>query len=143
VTIMSRTKQVGECIEFTGYKDRNGYGQVTIKGVTQYAHRASYEAAVGPIPEGLKLRHTCDNPACIRPEHLIVGTQADNMRDKVDRDRQHKGTDFSTAKLDDDKVRFIRQSKLKLRELSEMFGVSQGVLSEVRRGLRWSHVKEI
>lgn len=140
MTIKSRTKQAGECLEFTGYKDRNDYGQVTIGGITQYAHRASYEAFVGPIPAGMKLRHTCDNPACIRPDHLILGTQADNMRDKVERNRQTKGTAFSTAKLNDDKVRFIRASKLKLKELSEMFGVSQGVLSEVRRGLRWAHV---
>lgn len=140
MTILSRTKQVGECIEFTGYKDRNGYGQVTIKGITQYAHRASYEAAVGPIPVGLKLRHTCDNPACIRPSHLVVGTQADNMRDKVERNRQQKGTDVKWAKLDDDKVRSIRSSTLKLRELSELLGVCQSVLSNVRNRKTWTHV---
>ncbi|UMM62469.1 HNH endonuclease [Pseudomonas phage PCW2] len=130
-----------ECIEFTGYKDRNGYGQVRRNGVLKYAHRASYEEAHGEIPSGLILRHTCDNPACINVAHLILGTQSDNMQDKVDRNRQSKGTDFSTAKLDEEKVRFIRSSKLKLRELREMFGVSEGILSEVRRGKRWAHVQ--
>lgn len=141
MTISNRVKWNGECLEFTGYKDRNGYGQVTIKGRRKYAHRAAYEEAHGEIPKGLVLRHTCDNPACVRLEHLIVGTQTENMQDKVNRDRHQKGVQFSTAKLDDDKVRFIRSSKLKLRELREMFGVSEGILSEVRRGKRWAHVQ--
>jgi hypothetical protein len=135
------TNKAGDCLEFTGKLDPNGYGYIHHNGRTQYAHRASYIEANGPIPDGMVVMHSCDNRPCINPEHLSVGTHEDNRLDMMAKGRNSKGTMHKGAKLDDDKVRYIRQSKLKLSELQEMFGVSQGVLSEVRRGLRWAHVQ--
>ena len=68
-------------------KDADGYGVVRRNGKTQRAHRAAWEAIHGPIPPGMVLLHSCDTPACIKVEHLSVGTQADNVRDMVQKGR--------------------------------------------------------
>jgi len=75
------------CWIWTGPKNRDGYGRSTAQGIPYLAHRAAYELLVAPIPEGLKVCHSCDKPACINPEHLFIGTQADNINDSVRKGR--------------------------------------------------------
>jgi HNH endonuclease len=78
------------CWEWNGNRHRNGYGMFDAKNlgyVHAKAHRVVYEHRVGPIPDGLELRHTCDNPPCVNPEHLLPGTHAENMADMVERGR--------------------------------------------------------
>jgi hypothetical protein len=70
----------GECWIWTGTTDRHGYGRVRPDGRSTGAHRWSYEATVGPIPEGLELDHLCNNPPCVNPAHLEPVTHAENMR---------------------------------------------------------------
>lgn len=79
----------GECWEWAGSKHRHGHGQIYIGAGTpaQYAHRVSWEIHKGPIPKGVVVRHSCDNPGCVNPDHLELGTQADNVRDMVERGR--------------------------------------------------------
>ena len=77
----------GECLVWTRYCNKGGYGQIQINGRSWMAHRAAYEVAHGPIPAGKIVRHSCDNPPCVNPEHLLVGTTADNNRDKAERGR--------------------------------------------------------
>ena len=78
------------CWEWQGAKTDFGYGVIG-RGIRGYglvrAHRASWEIAYGEIPLGLIVRHRCDNPSCINPEHLLLGTHADNTRDKIERGR--------------------------------------------------------
>ena len=76
-----------ECWPWDGVVDHNGYGRVVFMTSVYKAHRVSYEMANGPIPDGLLVRHKCDNPNCVNPNHLEVGTHADNMADAVKRGR--------------------------------------------------------
>lgn len=71
-----------ECWPITGHRSK-GYGRLKVNGTTQRAHRLVWIYTYGPIPPGLKVLHHCDNPPCCNPEHLFLGTDADNMNDKV------------------------------------------------------------
>lgn len=81
------------CWEWQGSKYKNGYGWMKVFGRSVSAHRYSYELHNGYIPDGLEVRHTCDNRCCINPDHLILGTHQENMQDAVDRGRIRKGKD--------------------------------------------------
>lgn len=84
----SKVRKTPGCWEWTGAKMPYGYGAFWFGGRLARAHRASYEMHVGQIPAGLQVRHHCDNPACVRPEHLALGTYADNIGDKLMRGRE-------------------------------------------------------
>jgi hypothetical protein len=79
---------VSDCTEWSGYIDpTNGYGRYS----HQYAHRLAYEKAHGPIPAGLQVMHSCDNRACVNPDHLSLGTNLDNVRDMESKGRAKRG----------------------------------------------------
>lgn len=79
--ILPKLTQVGECWEWSGYRNAKGYGQATYLQHRFLTHRLAYELLVGPIPEGLIVMHACDNPPCCNPNHLRVGTRGDNQQD--------------------------------------------------------------
>ena len=95
---------IGEgCWEYGGKIRTDGYGSVYIndgtkKGAQALAHRVVYEGLVGPIPEGMYLCHHCDNPKCVRPDHIFVGTDADNKADMIAKGRQAKGDRLPAAR---------------------------------------------
>ena len=78
------------CWNWTG-STAKGYGQIWVGNTNLRSHRLAYEIAHGPIPDGLLVRHKCDNPLCCNPAHLEVGTDADNAMDRVVRGRSRKG----------------------------------------------------
>ena len=85
------------CSEWTGATDDDGYGRRRWRGKVRKAHRVAWEIAYGPIPEGAKVLHRCDNPPCIEPTHLFLGTQADNVADMIAKGRQgHRGRGVKT-----------------------------------------------
>lgn len=128
------------CIRFTGPLDGEGYGRIMVARVKYMAHRLSYSLNNGPIPDGYVVRHKCDNPSCINPEHLEVGTQADNIADKVSRGRQARGSGVGRAILTEEAVREIRSSPLKISELSTLYGVSVVSIRNILRRKTWQHV---
>jgi HNH endonuclease len=79
------------CWEWTASKFRDGYGQIKVNRKNKKAHRIAYELFKGPIPENMLVCHTCDNPGCVRPEHLFLGTALDNSHDMINKGRYNNG----------------------------------------------------
>lgn len=126
------------CIEFVGYRDRGGYGTILGgNGKKQQAHRLSWELCHGPIGEGMVIRHKCDNPPCCNPDHLEIGTHADNARDMVTRNRSKRGESNGRAKLTDEQVREIRslvRAGNDQRSVARMFAISHAHVSYLVNG---------
>lgn len=88
----SRVRKTDACWLWTGGRSSGGYGAArSANGRQSCAHRVAYELSVGPIPEGLQVLHSCDNPSCVRPDHLFLGTQLDNMKDMADKGSKATG----------------------------------------------------
>lgn len=119
------------------------YGCLRLGNRTARAHRVSWEAHRGPIPEGLEVLHRCDIGYCINPDHLSLGTHADNMRDRSLKGRVNaiRGTDVNTAKISEREVRLIRASKEAGPALAKAFGVGLSQISRIRRRESWRHVQ--
>lgn len=122
----------------------NGYGEVKVSGRRQFAHRVSAEAAGRLTDPSNMVRHQCDMPLCVNPDHLIEGRQIDNMADMKSRGRQSRGAHRPKAKLTEDDVREIRHL-LSLgaaqASVARRFGVSQARISRINSGKLWSHVQ--
>ena len=134
------------CWEWNGSKLKSGYGHIRSggKGTRTYlAHRYSYELHHGPIDPRHFVIHSCDNPSCVNPAHLRQGTPLDNMLDMIAKGRKivPVGTKHFSAKLDAEKVRFIRSSSASNASLALKFGVDASAISDVRNGVTWKHVK--
>lgn len=133
------------CWLWTGTITTGGYG-VFSAGGTRTAHRFAYEAVrgVGSI-RGMNVCHRCDVPGCCRPEHLFLGTTADNMRDMVLKGRANKprGEKHSSAKLTEAQVLDIVTSGEKATCAASKHGVSAGLILCIRSGRAWSHVTGI
>ena len=114
-----------ECWWWTGYKDQKGYGVLLVDRHTIKAHRIAYELLVGPIPDGKLICHHCDQPACVNPAHLFAGTNADNMRDMVMKDR--RGQKLTRAQVD-----AIRNDPRVYRIIASEYGISESYISQLK-----------
>ncbi|ALJ97665.1 HNH homing endonuclease [Acinetobacter phage IME-200] len=107
---------MSDCILWNKSTDKDGYGQIVLKGKRYLAHRLAYVRANNleySDISGKLVRHKCDNPTCINPEHLELGTHQDNMDDRNKRNRTAKGEDHGNAKLTPQQVKEIRASYIK------------------------------
>lgn len=127
-------KKTDYCWEWTGSRDRDGYGKI-LNHLS--AHRYSYQLHKCIPPTDLVVRHTCDNPGCVNPDHLILGTVLSNSRDMVDRGRSLRGERNHKAKLHILQVRAIRESSLPISDLALLNGVSQSLIYQIKRGDIW------
>lgn len=133
------------CWEWNRYRMPCGYGRIRHGGSMWLAHRLSYLAFNGDIPEGLVVRHKCDNKCCVNPEHLEVGTQKDNVQDAIKRGRfsyrdNPKGVEHPNSKLTEEQVRVIFYSNETQRSLAAKYGVSFQLISLIKRGKIWQHM---
>ena len=133
----------GDCWLWTGSLSSHfAQARLSYKNKTLLAYRVSYELHKGTIPKGKIIRHMCDNPSCVNPEHLEIGTQADNVKDMIDRGRAKyppvkHGSQHPRAKLTEDQVAEIRQSSETGVELARRFNVSTSAISVIRNNKKW------
>lgn len=135
------------CWLWTGYRDRQGYGHLMRDGTNHLAHRYAF-ALVNGEPTGV-IRHTCDTPACVRPEHLLDGTQAQNIADRQARGRHRPGRmvgeDHPMHKLTVAQVteaRQLRASGVRIGPIAATYGVSYQWMQRILTGKTWKHVAE-
>ncbi len=139
-TFLSKVDRSGSCWLWTGVTNWSGYGfMYDERGRRWYVHRYAYDRLVGPIPPRVCVLHKCDTRACVRPDHLRLGTRAENSREMVERGRSLRGSQHPNARLTDAQVRAIfacRQAGMTQRAIGEAFGVSRQCIGQVLNGTR-------
>lgn len=135
------------CWLWLGPTKPSGYGVMGIKKRSLHPHRVSYEVHNGPIPDGMFVCHTCDNPSCVNPYHLFLGTPADNMNDMKMKGRSSYGERNPNSILTEDDVRTIHrrhQHGESGTSIARSYGVHRNAIYLITNGTNWSHVyKEI
>ena len=120
-----------------------GYGKTCLgKGSNISAHRASYEEKYGKIPNGLMALHTCDIRCCVNPDHIFLGTQQDNMTDKVLKNRQSNGEKHGMSKLTKEQAFEAKFGTEKSSLLAKKFGCSAVTIRQIRSGMYWKHLEK-
>ncbi len=134
----SKVDKTGECWEWTAYLDASGYGNFEINGSTYRTNRIAY-AIVNEDPGELFVCHSCDNPGCVNPLHLWLGTDQDNSDDKVSKGRQSRGEGHHSI-LTEGQVKEILASNESYTLLGEEYDVSEGAIRAIKRGRSWRHL---
>jgi hypothetical protein len=142
----ARVCKYEHCWIWTGGLTRGGYAAFTIKRKTWRGARFVWTITNGHIPLGLHVLHSCDNRLCVNPSHLFLGTNQDNIDDKVRKNRQRKGETVPNAKLTSEIVKNARNrynsENITHEQLASELGISRSVLSKAIRGDTWAHVPE-
>lgn len=133
----SKVQKSNDCWVWTGRKTKFGYGMASIKRRRIDTHRLSWEMHNGLIPKGMCVLHKCDNPPCVRPDHLFLGTQKDNVNDMVQKER-------ATSSLCAKDVREIRAlyagGGVTMKAIGAQFGIHKGTVRGIIKRLRWAHI---
>ena len=143
--VTRNTVPEGDCLIYTeGRPSKSGHVLIGYLGGYTTVHRAVYLEAHGPFPEHLVVRHTCDRPRCVNLEHLVLGTVADNNRDRDDRGRHVtlRGSANGSSKLTEKDIPTIRrqlEEGTSTYAVARAFGVAQGTIWMIRAGRTWTH----
>jgi len=133
------------CWKWLGAKNSRGYGQFWVGGTSIRAHRFCWTLTFGIIPTGKLVLHACDNPLCVRPSHLFLGTDADNNHDMRLKGRavRNSGITNSHAKLTEQEVREIRarHGTISSVKMAAEYGVNPTTIQRIHKGMRWTHLK--
>lgn len=136
----SKFQKTEGCWIWQAHVKETGYGQFTVDNKPARAHRVSYELYVGVIPEGLDVLHRCDNRKCVNPDHLFLGTNDDNIQDKVRKGRQLKGSKVIHSKLIESQVieiKALHKAGNTARAIAKQYGVSERAIGKIVNGQSW------
>lgn len=138
-----KINKTASCWEWTACKTEHGYGRISIGGRPVKAHRVSYGIYMGKIPHGLCVLHRCDNPSCVNPFHLFIGTALDNISDMHMKGRGNIGEVNGSAILSKSEVVQIRDlyPMLNYREIAEMYGVGKITVFDIIKRKTWKHIQ--
>jgi len=140
------------CWEWFAARTPNGYGVFNcgrIKGkdgrkYSIVASRVSYSLTFGDIPNGLSVCHICDNPSCVNPKHLFLGTQTENMKDMFLKGRNTRGERVPQSKLNSEQILEVRrlyaEGGLRQLDIANLFNVSRTLISQITGGRTWKHI---
>ncbi len=134
----------GDCWEWIASKDEHGYGFFGFDGRVCKAHRVAFILEIDDIPDGMCVCHSCDNPSCVNPDHLFLGTHTDNMRDMLNKGRGNKafGEKHTKAKLSEEEVLFIKENLhfMSGASLARAFNVHESTISGIKNGKTWKQL---
>lgn len=135
---MVQSGQSDQCWPWLGETDRNGYGVFTYHGVRKPAHEMALSFSIGEkrLPDH-DTCHSCDNPPCVNPAHLRFDTRASNVRDMLERGGHDRGQKLTAA--DVVRLRERRAMGARQKDLADEFGITNGSVSMIVRGLHWRH----
>ena len=139
--LWSRVQKGDGCWNWSGAKKDRGYGQFTYKNKNLRPHRVAYELAFGKIAPGMCVCHRCDNRLCCRPDHMFLGTSADNTADMMRKKRHHRGERTGTSKLKWSDVASIREALARgdtQSQVASRHGVNQSTVSNIWTGQTWA-----
>ena len=123
------------------WKDNKGYGRFHFRNKDWVAHRVSYVLHKGEIPDGLCVCHTCDNPSCVCPDHLFLGTIKQNNQDCARKGRRNnRGEAHPRSRLTESNIQEIREHTGPLNELTKRFNVSLSHIGHIRCRSSWKHI---
>ena len=131
------------CWEYTGQKrNSDGYGELSVGGHKEMTHRVAFRLYIGSIPPGYYVCHSCDNPSCFNPEHLFLGSAADNARDRELKGRRkaRNGEAHPMAKLGAEDVHQIRTCGLPASTVARQYGVTRQMIWRIRSRRNWRYV---
>lgn len=160
IRLWDRVDKSGDCWLWQGRLARGGYGSLTIAKRTVMAHRLAWELAnEQAIPEGMLICHRCDNPRCVRPEHLFLGTPSDNMKDMVAKGRARMGDRHPSHQYPERVVRGERHGRTQLTDATVLairaryasgnashsilaleFGVPKPTVARILQRKNWTHI---
>lgn len=137
--------EINDCWNWKASCNKQGYGHVSFGGKHMQSHRVAWELTNGSIESGMFLCHKCDNPKCVNPNHMFIGTPKDNMQDMITKGRKinaaPKGEKHGMHKLTLNQVNDIRliyaSKKANQVQLAKQYGVSQRMISLIVRGENW------
>jgi|JI10StandDraft_1071094.scaffolds.fasta_scaffold05142_31 hypothetical protein len=128
------------CWEWQAFCLPRGYGLFSIGGSNSLAHRVSFQLFVGALDAASDVMHSCDNPRCVNPNHLSLGSRTDNMQDARDKGRSAIGEKHGRSKLTAAQVLEIRNAAGQQRDIAKAYAVSQTTVSDIKVRRKWAHL---